>query len=269
VVRGVYLDIRAVDDITTRARCLALRLPPGAAISRLTAAWLYGIDGRMPEQRCGPLVIECTVPCGREPLSRPGVKCYVAQLGDDVHLVDGVPCTSPERTAVDLLRWLSPHMGLAVADGLAARGLVCVEALPQAVERFRGASGVAQARHLAPVVEPLTQSFGESWTRLRMLDAGFPRPEAQIPILVDDHLLYCLDMGWRRRRLAVEYDGEEFHSSEQQRQRDLRRRDDLERRFGWNVLAVGKGEVLGRSMDLERAVGDLLGMAPRISSRRW
>jgi hypothetical protein len=270
VLHDVYVDTRAPDDLAFRARCLRLRLPDGAALSRLTAAWLFGVDLALLAAPDGPMPVECTVPRGREPVSRAGVRSYAAPLDGDVVVVAGLPCTSPVRTAVDLLRWLPPHEGLAIVDAMAARHVVDASGLPAAVARFAGAPGVAQARYLAAVVEPLTESPGESWLRLRLIDAGFPRPEAQIPVPdADSPGHYRLDLGWRRLRLAVEYDGEEFHDSPRQRLHDERRREDLERRFGWTVLGVGKGEVLGASMLLERTVGGLLGIEPRITRRRW
>ncbi len=272
VLNDVYVDARAPDDLAFRARCLRLKLPRGAALSRLTAAWLFGVELTLLSPPDGPMPVECTVPPGREPLSRAGIRSYAAPLDADVDLVfvAGLPCTSPVRTAVDLLRWLRPHEGLAIVDAMSARGLIQALELPAAVERFTGAPGVAQARYLAAIVEPLTESPGESWTRLRLVDAGFPRPEAQIAVPNDGSARhYRLDMGWRGRRVAVEYDGEEFHEAPHQRRHDKRRRDDLRRRFGWTVLGVGKGEVLGPSMLLEWAVGALLGLEPRIARRRW
>ncbi|HZI97000.1 MAG TPA: hypothetical protein VFD41_05685 [Actinomycetales bacterium] len=76
-------------------------------------------------------------------------------------------------------------------------------------------------------------------------------------------------MGWPDRRIALEYDGEEFHSSTEDREADEKRRDDLARRFSWDVLGVGKGEVLGRSMALEFGVGEMLGLQPVIRRRTW
>ena len=271
VLRGVYLDAHVAHDLPRRAASVRLRLPPGAALSRTTAAWLLGAEVRPLSCRDGVMPVECTVPSGTEPLSRPGVRSYVAPLAaDDVVLVAGLPCTSPTRTAVDLLRWLPPHEGLAMVDDMAARGIVAPADVVAGAEHFAGAPRIRQARYLAGIIEPLTQSPGESWTRLRLADAGFPRPEAQIAVPdagIPWH--YLLDLGWRRWRLAVEYDGEEFHDSPQQRLHDERRREDLRRRFGWTVLGVGKGEVLGSSMLLERTVGGLIGIEPRIRRRRW
>ncbi len=271
VVRGVYLDVDRQDDTAARAACLALKLPPGAVLCRRTAAWLWGVDARAPSELSAPLVVECVVPLGRQPVRRPGVRGYVARLPDDDRCeLAGVPVTSAERTALDTLRWLAPHMGLGVADALAHRALVDPSRIVERLERLTNAPGVRQARYLASLIEPLTESFGESWLRLRIIDAGFPRPRAQIEVVnAAGRCVHRLDLGWDEVRVAVEYDGEEFHSSTNHRERDRRRRVSLESEYGWALLAVGRGEVLGRSLALERGIGELLGMSPCITRRRW
>ena len=96
--------------------------------------------------------------------------------------------------------------------------------------------------------------------RLRVVDAGFPRPEPQI--WVHDARgapLYRLDMGWREVRAAGEYDGEEHHGPDEA-EHDRHRRAVLEQEHGWTVLVAGRGDVLGRDMGLERAVGEVLGL---------
>src|SRR3954469_5376635 len=241
-VRGVYLDSRVPDDLAARGACVALRLPAGAVIGRLTAAWLWGVDGRLPDERAGAPLVDCVVPIGRQPLRRPGVRCYVAPLDGEVCDLNGLPVTTPLRTAMDALRWLLPHMGLAVADALAAASLVTPSELVARAAEIPGVRGIARARRLAGLVEPRTESMGESWLRLRILDAGFPRPTVQVEVLnAGGRCVYRLDMGWPDRRLAVEYDGEEYHHTPVQRLHDRLRREDLERRFRWQVLAVGKG----------------------------
>lgn len=269
-IRGVYLDSRVPDDLSSRAACLSLRLPTDAVVARRTAAWLWGVDGLMPEEREQLPIVECVVPPGQQPIRRPGVHCYTARLDGDTCSLGGIPATTAARTAIDVLRWLRPHMGLAVADALAARGLIAPAELLIRLEGFAGAPGVRQARHLAHLIEPRTESFGESWLRLRIIDAGFPRPMVQIEVLDrSGRCVYRLDLGWEDRRLAVEYDGELYHSSVEQRTRDARRREDLERTYGWRILAVGRAEVLGSSLALERALGELLSLEPQILKRRW
>jgi hypothetical protein len=269
-IRGIYIDARVPDDLTSRAACLKLRLPDGAAVCRLTAAWLFGVDGLSPQQRVDPPLVECLVPRGRQPVRRPGVRSYAAPLHGDVVELSGIPTTTPRRTAMDVLRWLPPHVGLGVSDALAAHGLTSREAILLGLEDFSGCRGVARARYLADLIEPKTESFGESCLRLRIVDAGFPRPTAQIEVVdMTGHVVYRLDLGWEDRKVAIEYDGEEFHSTPDQRAHDERRRETLEKCFGWRLLAVGRGGVFGPSLALERAVGELLSLAPAITRRHW
>src|SRR3954447_4166491 len=269
-IRGVYIDAGVPDDLTSRAACLKLRLPHGAAVCRLTAGWLFGVDALSPQQRVDPPLVECLVPRGRQPVRRPGVRSYAAPLHDDVIELSGVPTTTPRRTAIDVLRWLPPHVGLGASDALAARGLISREEILVGLEEFAGCRGVARARYLADLIEPKTESFGESCLRLRIVDAGFPRPTAQIEVVdMTGHVVYRLDLGWEDRKVAVEYDGEEFHSTPEQLARDGRRSEALENSYGWRLLAVGRGEVFGPSLALERAVGELLSLAPTIARRRW
>lgn len=268
-IRGVYLDAGVPEDLAARAACLKLRLPAGAVVARLTAAWLWGVDGRSPEELASAPPVECVVPLDRQPVRRPGVRCYVARLDGETTGAGGIPVTTPLRTALDVLRWLPPHMGLAIADALAARALVTREELVDRAAGSQRLRGIARARYLADLVEARCESFGESWLRLRIVDAGFPRPSVQIEVLNDSgRCVYRLDLGWEDRLVAVEYDGEAYHSTPSQMNHDLRRRDELER-IGWRLLAVGRGEVLGRSLALERAVGDLLSLEPQILRRRW
>jgi hypothetical protein len=215
--------------------------------------------------------VECIVPVGIQPLRRPGIRCYTSDLLYDIDDFAGLPVTSPTRTAVDLMRWLPPFLALGVGDAMTRAGLVSVEGLRAGVEYWPGRRGTARARRLATLVEPLAESFPESWLRLRLIDAGFPRPEVQIRVEdATGALIYRLDMGWRARRVAIEYDGEEVHDGPSARQRDDARRTRLEKQLGWRaVIGVGRGEVLGRSMALEWAVGDLLGLEPTIRRRRW
>lgn len=271
VVRGVFLRPWQVDDLEARALAVGLALPPGAAVCRRTAGWLWGVDPRGPSEQHVVLPVECFVPEGSAIRRGRGVTGFVTDLRpDDVTLVRGVPCTTAHRTAIDLARWLQPHMGLACLDALAAKGTIDPERLLVEVERWRGRRHVDRARRLISLCEPKTESFGESWVRLRVVDAGFPRPEPQIWIVDDDGVaIYRLDMGWRERRIGLEYDGEEFHGAVEDAKADEVRRDDLASRFGWDVIGVDRGAVLGRSMALELAVGDMLGILPTLTRRQW
>lgn len=101
------------------------------------------------------------------------------------------------------------------------------------------------------------------------MDAGFPRPEVQIWVPREGKGAYRLDMGWRKKRIGLEYDGFEYHSDEADHRHDEARRRRLADEFGWHVVGVDRGAVLSRSMELEQGLGQLLGMAPSISRRLW
>lgn len=51
--------------------------------------------------------------------------------------------------------------------------------------------------------------------------------------------VYRLDLAYPHAKIAIEYDGEEFHTSERQRRRDEECREWLRRR-GWYVIVVTK-----------------------------
>lgn len=268
---GVVVRSDTPDTTEVRAAAARLVLPDGAALCRATAAWLIGIDARPPGTHHDPPPLECAVPRGATPLRRPGLRCYVTDLlPADVTEAMGLPCTTVDRTAIDLARWLSPGMGLAVLDALARRRLIVPVELLDALPRWAGTRFVEQARRLVSLCDPASESYGESWLRLRFHDAGFPPPELQIS-LVDGNGVERrrLDLGYRSWRYAWEYDGEEFHDGLQAEAADRRRRAQIEREWGWTVVGVGKNLVLGPSMALERGIAEIVHVQPLIRRRAW
>lgn len=268
--RGVYLDHLVADDLASRVACVSKVLPPGGVVCRRTAAWLYHVDTGAPGERGHEVPLECAVPVGAVPLRRPGVLSYATPVAAaDVGHVGGVPVTTPTRTAVDLARWLQPHMGLAVVDSMLRRGLVEQAALLAHVDRFTGGRWVARARRTVALADPRSESYGESWLRLRVVDAGFPTPEPQVVVTTSAGVFVArVDLGDKRRRLAIEYDGAEHHSSEADREHDARRRGGLADE-GWQVVVATRNEVLGRSMRLEEALGDAYSMPVLLRHRTW
>jgi hypothetical protein len=270
-IRGVLLKGSVPDDLRSRAAAARLVLPGGAAICRVSAAWLLGVDARPPGAHTREPPLECAVPLGTTPVRRPGIRCYVTDLvDDDVVDIAGLPCVTPARTAIDLARWSLPGVGLGTLDAMTRDGLVDPAELLVQVERWRGDRFVAQARRLIGLCDPRAESRGESWLRLRFHDAGFPPPEPQIS-LVDEFGVEVrrLDLGYRKRRYGWEYDGEEFHAGRAAEAADRHRREQIERRWGWTVVGVGKNLVLGPSMALEYAIGEIVGMEPLIRRRAW
>jgi hypothetical protein len=270
MLHDAYVDALVADTPELRCAAAALVMPPAAVICRRTASWVLGFDAYAPNARDEALRIECVVPARLARVRRQGMWGWEETLRpEDITEIGGIPVTTPTRTAVDLARYTPRFMGLAALDDFCHRGLTDPAQLMACAERFAGGRNIAIARQLIVWAEPLTESPGESWVRLRILDAGFPRPEAQIKMRdAWGREVYRLDLGYRRRRLGLEYDGLENHDSHEDREHDRARRERLEREFGWVTYGFDRGDVLGRNPVVELLVGELLEMEPRLP-RRW
>jgi very-short-patch-repair endonuclease len=102
--------------------------------------------------------------------------------------------------------------------------------------------------------DPGAQSPQETWLRLVVTDAGYPRPRTQIPVdCGDGYPRYYLDLGWEDAMVGMEYDGAHHRSDPQQARHDIVRHEVLVE-LGWTVIRVVAGmhraDVLRR---LERA----------------
>jgi very-short-patch-repair endonuclease len=107
------------------------------------------------------------------------------------------------------------------------------------VERYRGRRGMKAARAGLELIDNGAQSPRETWLRLLLLRAGFPRPQTQIPVLNEWVWAEAyLDMGWEDIKVAVEYDGNQHRSSRAQYAKDIRRLEMLEQRYCWIVIRV-------------------------------
>ena len=104
--------------------------------------------------------------------------------------------------------------------------------------RYPRARWPPELRELLPLVDGGAESPRESRLRLWLLDAGFPQPETQIPVLRSStRPVAWLDMGWRDFKVAVEYDGDHHRKDRRQYVKDIARLRMLEA-LGWIVIRV-------------------------------
>lgn len=251
VFRGVFAATQAPDSIRFRARALALVVPESAVVTDRTAAWLHGVPvlGRGTHLLAPPL--DLAQP-GDTRTCRPGVNGGRRLFVDeDIVSLDGLRVTSAVRTACDLGRRLWRFDALAAIDGFLRIG-VAHEAVLSLTGRFKGYRGVRQLRALGPLADGRAESPGESALRLHWYDAGLPRPDLQHCILdpTNGRLRYRLDVPAPEVRFAAEYDGEEHHSSPQDRAHDLDRRRILADEYGWTIAVFTKDDVYGRHTDI-------------------
>ncbi len=249
VVRGVYAATQAPDDTLTRAAALALVIPPTAVVTDRTAAWLHGVEilPRSAVFRPPPIGI---VHVDDTRVRRPEVDGRRRGLvASDITVIHGVRVTTALRTALDLGRLLWRFDALAALDGFLRLG-VPQELLIAEIRRFRGYRGVIQLRYLAPLADPRSESVPEAALRLHWLDAGLPTPELQWWVCSDSGVpVYRLDLADPDVLFAAEYDGEEFHTKDEDRAYDEERRDWLGRERGWTIEAFTKEHLYSRGAD--------------------
>lgn len=75
--------------------------------------------------------------------------------------------------------------------------------------------------------------------RLAIEDAGLPRPVPQHWVTLGGQPLFRLDLAYPHARVAIEYDGHDFHTSDEQKKADEARRRWL-RDHGWTVIVLTK-----------------------------
>lgn len=247
--RGVLVDpLRAAEPLTIVAAA-QLAVGPQSVVAGPSAAFLHGLTA------LAPTPVHLVVPYETPKRSRKGI---VVHNGSEL-LVDreersGVPVLGLERTLTDVACTFRPSDALAVLD----------QALAQVPERDRPAMrsrlrdrlesrpdprGTRIAMRLVDLATGRAESPRESWLMWQVADLGFPVPEANLPVHdIDGREIYRLDVGWRKLRIAAEYDGYEAHVG--RKERDQARRADLRRR-GWIVVVVESDDSASRAR-LER-----------------
>ncbi|MGA8987413.1 hypothetical protein [Aeromicrobium sp.] len=83
--------------------------------------------------------------------------------------------------------------------------------------------GARQVRRILPVLDGGAMSVKESEVRIRLEFAGLPRPEVNVPMMVDGELLGIGDLLVRCVMLVLEYEGRQHAESPRQFNRDIHR----------------------------------------------
>jgi hypothetical protein len=166
----------------------------------------------------------------------------------DFVMIDGVLVTTPLRTALDLACRLRRRAALAALDAFMREHGLTREQLRRELVRYYRRRGVVQARRLVGLADGRAESAGESWTRMEMHDHGLPAPELQWWVFVDGVPIFRLDLAYPKHKVAVEYDGREFHEGTDNEERDHARRRWL-RDHGWTVVVVTKDMFTPEAID--------------------
>lgn len=232
VHRGVYADPGTPLDPVETIRAAWLRAGPDTVVGGISAAVAHGATFFDPGER----VELIRHPTGQGRRTR-NVRIIRADLDTaDVVSVHGMPVTSPVRTAFDLGRRSPGWVGLAHLDDITRATDLDLGALWRFIVAHPAMRGVRQIRGLIPWIDAGAESPGESWTRFLILDGGLPKPETQVKVYDETGMIIAkFDHAYREEKVAVEFDGFDFHYSDERRASDAAR-DRATARLGWLTL---------------------------------
>lgn len=230
VYRGIYVSKCHEPSLRDRTVGALLAYRRRAVVGGIAASALHGaqwIDADTP--------IELIAPAARP---QRGLLVRNERLGEDeITRVAGIPVTTPARTAFDLGRHLQRDEAVARLDALMYATPFEQEDVLGLAKRYPGARGLRRLRVVLPLVDGGAASPKETWLRLLLIDAGFPRPATQIPVVEGWRPVRLLDMGWEDRKVAAEYDGDQHRTNRKQYVKDIRCQATLQR-LGWLVVRV-------------------------------
>ncbi|WP_426242894.1 hypothetical protein [Nocardioides sp. LHG3406-4] len=240
LMAGLYVRSDVALTPLLRARAAALVVSDHSVVCDRTAAWIWGVDCFAYAELDGTPALETCVLRGHRATERPEVDGGTRDLRDeDWVILDGVRVTTPLRTAMDLGCALRRPVAFAAMEELMRVHGFALADLRRLLPRYFRRRGVVQLRQLVPLVRGVAESQPEAWMRLAIIDHGLPEPAAQHWVTDAGRPVFRLDLAYPRARIAIEYDGEEWHTSERDRTRDLARRAWLEQR-GWTVVVLTK-----------------------------
>ncbi|OBJ51318.1 hypothetical protein [Mycobacterium sp. 1423905.2] len=245
--KDVYIAREQELSASLRAKALWLRSRRRGVLAGYSASALHGAKWIGPER---PAAI---IDTNHRPA--PGVQVWRDRIeADEIGVIDGMCVTTPDRTALDLASRYPVGAAVAAVDALIQATEVKPADVNLLVERYRGRRGIKSARAVLDLVDAGAQSPKETWLRLLLIRAGFPRPQTQIAVRNEWGWAEAyLDMGWEDIKVAVEYDGDHHLSDRYHVKKDIRRHEKITHHYGWIVVRVVAGD---HPADIIRRVRD-------------
>ena len=232
----VYRFAGSPSDWPTDLLAAVLAAGEGAVASHRSAMAMHIIE---PASRRYPTPIEVSVRASRDAKVRGAIVHRVMLSDSDVTVVDGIPCTTFERTLLDS----AAKLGL----GQLARGLdeglvsnrATIPSVDAMVARLRPAPGRRRARLRLLAQERAPESHrSDSAPEIALLAAvraaGLPDPVPQFWVEIDgEH--FDIDAAYPDVQVGIEYLGWDPHRTKTTFDAD-HRRDRLLTLAGWSVL---------------------------------
>jgi hypothetical protein len=222
------------------------------AADRAVAAWLWSARrataaGLSAAALHGSLWLDTTLPAE---LNQPhrhktnGILLHSDKLADDeVCIANGVPATTPARTAYDLGRRRGLTAAVIRLDALMQATNLKPTEVETLAERHRGGRGIVQLCEAIDLSDGGAESPQETRTRLILTHAGLRPTRTQIEVFDRfGEFVHRIDMGWDDWMVGVEYDGAQHWTDPDVRARDIDTQAVLEA-MGWRIIRVSGGMV--------------------------
>jgi hypothetical protein len=211
--RGSYVQGGLPDDVLARhilqVRAAVGELASDAVVSHVSAAVLHGL------QIWGVRLDRVHVTRRRSTGGRCGALVHVHSAALDpieVVVIAGVPVTSLARTVADLGRMLPFEQAVVFADSAMFHrrpGRIDKEDVLAVLDHEPRRPGTRAARRMLEFSTALSESVGESRSRVAIAAAGLPPPVLQWEVNAAETGAFIgrVDMGWPTQRTVGEFDG--------------------------------------------------------------
>jgi Transcriptional regulator, AbiEi antitoxin len=211
--RGYYTSTRAwmdLDDVRRhrlRARAVLHSLGDGVALSHVSAVLEHGIaTWRVPLDR----VHVTRLDAGASRIEKDLVHHRGARATDELVMVDGLPCLSAARCALEAGTLVSAERALVMLDSALFTGKATEQQLAHQFELMRHWPHTQHLHLPIRMADSGGQSPGESRARWLFRWAGIPSPVTQFEVR-DRHgvVIGISDWAWPNLRMLGEFDGRE------------------------------------------------------------
>ena len=252
ISRGLYRPLSWDFDLEEAARALSAA-SPGAWISHVTSARIKCLI--LPPWLADSTELHLSKPRSLPEVRRKGVIGHTVLARDDeIEVIAGIRISTPSRTWLDMARRLPLDDLVSMGDQLIriprshfegrSAPFDTLDGLRALVDRHPNLQGVVRAREALELMRVGADSGPETLLRLAISDANMPEPKLQLALRPEDPNSPTCDLGYRQRRLAIQYDGG-HHLLEPQRLSD-RRRDRAFEAAGWDVLIFDRDDLNDR-----------------------